>query len=36
LQGSLLLLVMKLMEGGSLHAALQDPEKQQALRWARG
>ena len=34
LQGQLLLLAMKLMQGGSLLAALHDQEARESLRWA--
>jgi hypothetical protein len=33
LQGRLLMLVMKLMRGGSLRAALQHPEMRQRICW---
>lgn len=32
-QGNLLLLVQRLMQGGSLQMALQQPGKRDALRW---
>jgi hypothetical protein len=35
MQGQLLMLAMKLMRGGSLRAALQNPESRQQLSWAR-
>ena len=36
LQGQVLLLVMELMRGGSLRAALQSPQKRERLRWEAG
>jgi len=36
LQDGLVLVVMELMPGGSLRAALQNPAKRQALRWEAG
>lgn len=32
-QGTLLMLVLRLMRGGSLQRALQDPEHHEALAW---
>ena len=36
LQGSLLMLAMELMRGGSLRVALQDAELRRRLRWEAG